>query len=60
MIESLKTFLLGFALAIVIFGAHELVTMNDQHWCQIEYKDQPRYVAQCTVIGKGLARVSFK
>ncbi len=60
MIEHLKTFLLGILFAGVLFVAHALVTMNEKHWCQVEYKSEPKYIAPCIVIGKGLARVSFK
>lgn len=52
--------LLGVCIALVFFGAHELVTINEKHWCQVQYKQEPKYIAECEVISKGLARVSFK
>lgn len=60
MLEHIKTFLLGFAFCAFLFGALGLVSMNQEHWCQVEYKEEPKYIAPCIVIGKGLARVSFK
>ena len=60
MLEHIKTFLLGALFTALFFGAHELVTMNEKQWCQVQYKQEPKYIAECEVIGKGLARVSFK
>lgn len=60
MSNKLKDVLLGFLIAVFIFGAHEAVTMNQKHWCEVEYKSEPRYIAECTVVSNGLARVSFK
>lgn len=45
---------------LAILGAYALVTMNQKHWCEIEYKSQPRYVAECVYVEYGISRVSFK
>lgn len=45
---------------MAIIGAYALVTMNQKHWCEIEYKSQPRYVAECTYVDYGVSKVSFK
>jgi hypothetical protein len=58
--DKLKDVFLGVGIVLILFAAHSLATMNDKHWCEVEYKSQPRYVAECTVVSKGLSRVSFK
>jgi hypothetical protein len=60
MSNKLKDVLLGVGIALVLFGAHALATMNDKHWCEVEYKSEPRYVVQCEIVSNGIARVSFK
>lgn len=45
---------------LAILGAYALITMNQKHWCEVEYKSQPRYVAECTYVDYGISRISFK
>lgn len=63
-IFQMKTLLLSSIQAclvvMAIIGAYALVTMNQKHWCEIEYKTQPKYVAECTYVDYGISRVSFK
>jgi hypothetical protein len=58
--EKLNTFVFGCIFTAAILVAHEIVNMNQKHWCEVEYKKEPRYVAECTVLGNGIAKVSFK
>jgi hypothetical protein len=58
--DKLKDVFLGVGIVLVLFGAHELATMNDKHWCQVEYKNNPPFVVQCEIVSNGIARVSFK
>lgn len=60
MSDKLKDVLLGVGIALVLFGAHALATMNDKHWCEVEYKNNPPFVVQCEIVSNGIARVSFK
>ena len=47
-------------IVLAILGGYALVTMNQAHWCEVEYKSHPKYVAECTYVDYGISRVSFK
>lgn len=57
--KAAYTFLYGVIFAAAIFTAYELVHINEKSWCEIEFNES-KAVAECTVLNKGLARVSFK
>lgn len=60
----IKDVLVSFGYSVLVLmaliGAYALVTMNQKHWCEVEYKSTPKYVAECTYVDYGISRVSFK
>lgn len=58
--DLLISLVYGALVTMAALGAYALVTMNQAHWCEVEYKTQPKYVAECTYVDYGISRVSFK